>query len=53
MPTDARKMITLVRLDESPFDRAERVVVATDRAPDRAPDRHLAVGTRVPMLEYR
>jgi serine/threonine protein phosphatase 1 len=53
MPTDARKMITLVRLDESPFDRAERVVVATDRAPDRAPDRHPAVGARDPMLEYR
>ena len=49
MPTDARRMVTLVQLDDESFDRARRVVIPTDDAPDRA----LNPDPVDPMLDYR
>jgi hypothetical protein len=49
MPQDARLMVTLVQLDEEPFDRARSVVIPTDHARDRA----LNPDPADPMLDYR
>ncbi|HEX6128717.1 MAG TPA: metallophosphoesterase [Candidatus Limnocylindria bacterium] len=49
MPPDARKMITLAELGDGSFDRARRVVIPTDNAPDGA----LTGDRATPMLDYR
>jgi len=49
LPADARRMVTLIELDDPGFDRARRVVIPTDDAPDRA----LNPDPVDPMLDYR
>ena len=49
MPPNARKMVTLVQIGDDSFEASRRVVVPTDRAPDRA----LNPEHPNPMLDYR
>lgn len=49
MPPKARRMVTVVEVGEGSFERARRVVVPTDDAPDRA----LNPDPADPMLDYR
>lgn len=49
LPPDARRMVTLVEIGDASFDRARRVVVPTDDAPDGALD----LDSIDAMLDYR
>lgn len=49
MPPDARRSVTMVEVGDGPFDRAKRVVIPTDNAPDRATNPEPID----PMLDYR
>jgi serine/threonine protein phosphatase 1 len=49
MPADARLMVTLVQVGDAPFDRAQRIVIPTEQAPDRA----MPAQPVTPILHYR